>query len=273
MKRTCILATAILMAATGLAYAPTLEPEPGWATGHNMKKAIAVAKKKNRILCLVWAWHESYWRTTAKRYMRNSSLRGMVKVLVYVSNKPPKAMRKVMDQVDRPDMGTPVMYFVTPDGLAVLAFVQSDSRPAKVSRMAALAKKVFAWYKRTKKDVAKADKLVEAGKFRAAFKIYGKVMKEDLGNTVIVHKSWDAIVDPDEIEGFYFPDVPDKIDGLEAKAEERLEEAEEHFDKGEYAKARKMIEPMVRDAVDFEAVEKAVELLEKVKEKLKSTKK
>ncbi|KPJ57602.1 MAG: hypothetical protein AMS16_01270 [Planctomycetes bacterium DG_58] len=273
MKRTCILVLAILLGAAGAAYAPTLKPEPGWVTGEHTEKAVAAAKKRNRILCFLWAWHESYWRTTAKRYMRNSALGGMVKVLVYVSRKPPQAMSKVMDQVARPDIGTPIMYFATPDDLVVLAFVQSDSRPDKVSRMAGLAKKVFAWRNSTRKDVARADKLAEAGKFKAARQIYERVVKEDLGNTVIVHKTWDAVVKAEEIDGFYFPDVPDKIDALEGKAEERLEKAEEQFEKGEYAKAKEMVEPMVKDAADFEAVKKAAKLLENVEEKLKSTKK
>jgi len=90
---------------------------------------------------------------------------------------------------------------------------------------------------------------------------------------VIVHKTWDAVVKAEEIDGFYFPDVPDKIDALEGKAEERLEKAEEQFEKGEYAKAKEMVEPMVKDAADFEAVKKAAKLLENVEEKLKSTKK
>lgn len=272
MKRLWIGALAMLLAAAEPAYAPTLEPEPGWATADQMAKAVEAAKKKGRILCLLWDWHESYWRTTAKRYMRNRSLGGMVKVLVYVSQRPPRDMETVMDQVEEPDGGTPVLYFADPEDLVILAFVQSDSRNDKVSDVANLAKKVYAWRNSTRKEVAKAGKLAESGRFKAARKIYEDVVKEDVGNTVLVHKTWDAVVAADEVNGFYFPEVPAEINNLETKAEKRLHEAEECFDKGEHEKARDLIEPMVKDGADLEAVKKAAELLKKVEEKIKSGK-
>ncbi|GAF71193.1 unnamed protein product, partial [marine sediment metagenome] len=148
-----------------------------------------------------------------------------------------------------------------------------ESRPKTVGQIAGLAKKIFAWRNKTRKAVAKADKLAENGKFKAACKIYEDTVKKDKSYTVIVHRTWDAIVEKDLVDGFYFPDVPDKIDGLDGLAQERLKKAKEHYDKKEYAEAEKLLEPMVRDKFDHEAVKKAGKLLEKVKEAKESGKK
>ena len=273
MNRSWTWAVVLLFVMADFGYCGTLKPRPGWVTADHIDQAVAVAKKKNRIVCVLYAFRRGEGHETARNYMREKSLRGMVKVLLYVTARAPEPARKIMGQVRRPDAYLPVMYFATPDDLSILGFVQSGTSLANLRRVVALVKKVFAWRHKSSKEVARADKLVEGGRFKAARKIYEDVRDEDLKCAIAVTKTWNIILSKEEADGLYFPDLAGKIDELETKAEERLEQAQEHYDNGKYAKAGEMIEPMVKDAADFEAVEKAAELLEKVKEKLKSTKK
>jgi hypothetical protein len=49
-----------------------------------------------------------------------------------------------------------------------------------------------------------------------------------------------------------------------------VQEAADLFDKKEYAKAKELLDPMVKDKSDLDAMKKAVELLIKVEEALKA---
>lgn len=264
---------AVEFATAHVGYCGTLEPRPGWVTADQLNRAIAAAKKKNRIVCVLYAFRESFFHSRARNYMRHKGLNGMARVLLYVTRRPPQAASKIMDQVERPDRYLPILYFATPDDLAILGFVQSGTNMKTVTGIVALVRKVFSWRNKTKKKVAGADKLVEAGRFKAARKIYEKVVKEDQKYTAAVSRTWNVILSKDEVEARYFADVPQKINALESKARQRLEQAEGHYDKREYAEAEKLLKPMVKDNDDLEAVRRAAELLTKIKEEMKSAKK
>jgi hypothetical protein len=269
MRHGSLVLLIVWLLSMGAAYGSSLEPEPGWATGEDMDKAVEVAKQKNTPLVFLYAFRESFSHGTSRMYMKNKDLGGFIKVLVYVSAKPPSAFQKVARQVQEPDRFVPIMYFASPD-LQVLGFVQSDSRSDKVSRHATLARELFAWLTKTNSELKRAEKCAADGRFNAALKIYQKASIEDIKNTVTVSKTWEAVLTEQEAKPLYFPDLPDKINGLETMAQERLAKATEHYDKKEYDEAKKLLEPMVKDKADYEAVKRAAELLEKVKAALSS---
>jgi hypothetical protein len=246
----------------GLACASELLPDPGWFTSETMDQAIEIAKKKGMPIVILHAKREGF-HGASHSYMRSKELDGFVKVLVYESGRPPKAFGEIAGQVERPDPWLPVMYFASSD-LRILGFVQSDAQVAKVARNAGVAKQLFAWVSKTAADVKRAEKLVADGKLKAAKSIYERVVVEDIKNTVLVNKTWEAVLDEKDAKPIYFPDVPDKLKGLEDIAQQRLQEASAHFDKKEYAEAKKILEPMVRDNADLEAVKKAKDLLQQV---------
>jgi hypothetical protein len=256
---------------TGAAYGLPLEPEEGWVTGAEMDQAVKFAQDKHLPLVFVYDFREGSFHSSAHSYMRNQSLAGFVKVLVYVSAKPPSAFQKVADQIQEPDSFLPVMYFASPD-LQVLGFVQSGARSDKVSLHATLAKQLHVWLTRTSAELNKADKCAADGRFNAALGVYRKAAIEDIKNTVLVSKTWEVILTEQEAKPLYFPDLPERMKKLETLAEERLAKATEHYEKQEYAEAKKLLEPMVKDKADFEAVKKAAELLKKVIEAMQTKK-
>ena len=269
-----LLAVALLGALAASASAATIEPLAGWAKVDQLDKAIEVAKKKGLPIVFLYAFQESdcpLHNGCARSYMREKSLAGMVRVLVYCDQPAPAQVAEVLKQVTPPDNLVPRMYIADPD-LRILGFVKykagKDLKP-----IIALAKSNMKWLTKSRKSLEKANGLAEDGRYKAACKLYDNIIKNDVKRTVLVHKTWGEEADAETTSGFYFPEAKEKRDGIEKLANDRLEKARTHFLAQEYEKAKELLEPMVADGADFDAVKQAAELLKKVKEAAKKAEK
>jgi len=250
---------------TSAVSAATIEPLQGWVTVDKLDKALAYARKKNRPVVFMVAFKKStcpLHNGCARSYMREKSIAGAVKVLVYAEEPKPAEFLKVSRQVGNEGKFVPRMYVADP-GLRILGFVKykagKDLKP-----IVGLSKKIMSWQKKADKTVAGADKLAAAGKYKAASKLYEKVLAEDRKYARFVHRTWGDDVDKETVAPIYYAGLNEKLEGLPTLADARLAEAEALFEKQEYKAAEKLLSPMVADGADFEAVKKAKALLAKI---------
>lgn len=272
MIRKCILASVTLMFLAGTASALTLEPLRGWTTDMRMDKALALAKKRDCPIVMLYAPQEGGEAVSRARvFMRHPILKSMVRILVYESQKPPRAFRQVAGQVQAPGDGLPRLYITTPD-LKILGFVPGGGHKKTLVNVAKIAKKTTRWMKKSIADMKAAEKGAAAGRFGTALKTYRRIIEEDKERAIIAHRTWRIGLSKDEVDHFYFPGMDEKIEALTPMAEARLEKAGTAFENKDYKKAKIFLVPMVRDKCDLEAVKAAAELLKKVEAALKEEK-
>ena len=262
----CITLLALLTLQSVLAAA-TIDPLPGWVKADKLDKVLEYAKAKGRPIAFLHTFKTSdcpICTSDSRKYMREKSLAGTARVILYAEEPLPEAFRTVAKQVKRPDNVIPVVYIATPE-LEVIGFARSGTNTKDLKQIVALSRKIMTWRKKAAKNISKADALVEGGRFKAATTLYEKVLKLDRKYTRMVHKTWGEKLDKDAVTPKYFAKAAETLAGLEKQAETRLEKATEHFENKAYAEAEKLLTPMVSDGADFEAVRKARELLTKVK--------
>ncbi|KPL04971.1 MAG: hypothetical protein AMK75_00050 [Planctomycetes bacterium SM23_65] len=271
MKRTFASACVVLLLLASWLSAKDIEPRRGWVTGEHAEKAVAYAKKKGMPIVFLYAYSQSSCpkhNARADTYMRDRSLNGMVRVLVYCDKPRPAAFTKVVSQVGQDGVYVPRMYIADPE-LRLLGFVRNNVTGTKLARIASLGKRNMAWQGKTVKALKKAEKLAADGKFNAALEIYKLAEKEDKGYGVLIARTWDEQLSAADAEPAFFPELAQKKEELARLAQTRLDQATELYEKQNYAEAKKLLEPMVRDKANLEAVAKATELLKKVREALK----
>ena len=273
--RKSVAVLALLVIPVSVVTAGPLKPPAGWVTDQHITKAIAYAKKKNRLIAFVYSNRETMKdgarASDARAYMRHRYCKGMVGVLVYLSARPPKDFQKVASQVSEPNEFYPRMYVATPD-LRIIAFVQSGSHKKAVTKVLSYAKKAWRWVTKSKKDVEKAKKAVAKGSFGSAVKTYKRIGKEDAAMAIQAHRTWNVVVTEEEVDGFYFPEINSLIQEATAAANARYEKAESAFRDGKYKEARKLLAAMAKTRSELESEQKAVGLLKKVDEAIKKEK-
>ena len=265
--RKLILAAAALAATAGMAAAATLEPLPGWVGATHIDKAIGAAKKRQCPIVFLIGPREGRGVLSSRGYMRHPGVKGMVRVLIIRSARPPRAFMTVTSQVEEPDDDIPVLYIATPE-LRILAFVEAGSNRKAVHGLTRFAKKTMAWIRKSRGEIKSAERAAAAGRFREAVQVYSRIMKQDKQKAVLVHGTWNVAITTNEVNDFYFPGLDTKLEDLGQMSEDRLAKARTAFENKDYVEAKKLLLPMVRDKADLDAVKRAAELLEKVEEKL-----
>jgi len=264
MFRRLVLALAVLAGFSGIASAYTLDPLKGWATAIHLDKAVKAAKKKNVPIVLLYAPQEGGGAVVRARvYMRLPALRGMVRVLVYESSRPPSVFQKVADQVEGPSESLPIMYIATPE-LKILGFVQSGAHKKTANRVIGHVKRTMTWIKKSRKEIASAEKRAQAGKFGTLLTTLKRINNEDKKAGVLTTSTWNIVLSKDEVDTFYFPEVPGKIEGVPEGARAHLEKVRAAMTAKDYKEARRLVFPMAIDSGDLEALKEAKDLLKQI---------
>ncbi|HUV38260.1 MAG TPA: hypothetical protein VMY39_01540 [Planctomycetota bacterium] len=259
-----------LMVLSGPVCGLTLDPLPGWVTAGYLDKAIEFAKKKDVPVVLLYAPQEGGGEVSRARvYMRLEGLGGWARVLVYESARPPAAFQKVAGQVEAPGEGLPVMYFATPE-LRILGFVQSGAHKKTSYRVIVHVKETMTWLKKSREDIESAENGAKIGKFGTLLSTYQRINNEDKRAGVATTATWNIVIGVDEVDTFYFPELPGKMGEVEAHAESYLQKARTEFGLKNYEAARKMVYPMAKDKGEVTALKAAAELLEQIDAAMKA---
>ena len=270
MKR-ALMATWVVLLVFGSELSGVLKPKRGWVTIEHLDQAVAHARKKNTPIAFLYALSTTTCpkhNIRANSYMRDKSLGGMVKVLVYSDKPVPRLFGKVRDQIAPATRLVPRIYITDPQ-LRVIAFIKGSLSGTPLARLAAMARGNLAWQNKTASAIRKADDAVALGKFRAAMKTYKKAEKGDREQTVLIARMWDETLRPDEVELKFFSELAEKASELVRQAQARLDKATELYENEKYAEAGKLLGPMVKDKAELTVVKKATELLKKVRKALR----
>ncbi len=272
MRKLLTLVLLALLAMPAVSWAKDIKPGKGWVRAGLAGNAVAYAKKKDKAVVFLYTFKSSHDSRTMT-FMKSKKLGGMVKILVYVDGKAPEAFMTVAGGVDG-DRFVPRLYVATPD-LALLAYIKRDSPGSKLTAAVGQAKKIMKWYRTSKKSIKKADAYVEAGRYKAAKKIYNKTIKQDKRYSFAVRRTWDDETMADAITPTFFPKLDEKMLSMEGLAQKRYEAAKKHVEDKEYDEAIELLGPMVTDKADYPIISQAAELLKKAKEakKLEDAKK
>ena len=274
MMRRWILAFVVLALLAGPVCASMLVPWRGWVSGVHINKAVETAKKKNCPIVFLYSEKIARFREEERRmalaraWMRLTGVRGMPRVLVYTSVKPPAAFQQVAGQVQEPGVLTPRMYFATPE-LKILGFVLYGTNKKTANSVARHAGETMIWINKCRADIKKAKQGAKEGRFGTALKTYKRINAEDKKKAVRTHRTWHIILTTDDFDSFYVPEISERIKELNEMAEARLGKARTAYNNKDYKEARKLLVVMVKEKVGLDAVKEATELLEKVEEKLK----
>lgn len=252
-----------LLAMPAVSWAKEIKAGRGWIKPGLAGNAVAYAKKKNRPVVFLYTFKNSHdSRTTT--FMKSKRFNGMVKVLIYADKRPPEPFMTVAGGIVS-DAFVPRLYVATPD-LVLLAFIKRDTPGSKLTAAVGQAKKIMKWYKGAKKDIKKADGYVEGGKYKAAKKIYKKIIRSDKKYSFAARRTWDDETTPEAIIPTFYPFLDEKMLSMEGLAQKRYETAKKHVEDEEYDEAIELLGPMVADKADYPIISQAGELLKKAKE-------
>lgn len=271
MKRALIPMCILLLVFASGVSAKDLRLKGGWVSGEQTAAAVDQAKRVNMPIVFLYAFSKSRCpkhNSRLRLYLRDKSLRGMVKVVVWCEEPLPRPFSKVAGQVGQDHPIVPRMYVADPQ-LRILGFIRNNVTGTQLGRIASIARENVAWQARATKAFKKARKRMAAGKFRAASKIYKKAKREDKTFSVLIAQTWGERLPREQAELVFFPELKNAMEEVTRRAQARLDKATELYENRQYAEARKLLEPMVKDKADLEPVREAAELLEKVKEAMK----
>ena len=271
MKRTLASVLVVLLACASGLSAKDLRLRNGWVSGEQTDEAVNQAKRMKMPIVFLYAFNKSSCpkhRSRLRLYLRDKSLRGMARVVVWCEDPRPGPFDKVIGQVGQDGRIVPRMYIADPQ-LRILGFIRNDVTGTELGRTASLARDNVAWQASAVKAFRKSRKLMAAGKFRAAFKIYRKVEKQDKAFSVLIARTWGEHLPVEDAKLVFFPELKDAVEEVTRRAQARLDKATELYENEKYAEARKLLEPMVKDQADIAPVRAAAELLEKIKEALR----
>lgn len=261
---------AALAVLSGPVWGITLDPLKGWVTSIHLDKAIDHAKKKACPIVFLYARQEGGGDVVRARvYMRLPGLSRMVRVLVYESARPPTVFQQVADQVEKPNEDLPVMYIATPE-LKILGFVQPGAHKKTANRVITHVKTTMSWIKKSKANIASAEKGAKIGRFGTLLETCKRINAEDKQAAVRTTATWNVGLSKDEVDAFYFPELLDRIDAIEGEAEAYLAKVRAEFELKHYEKARKMVYPMAKDKGELAALTEAAALLKKIDDAMKT---
>ena len=276
--------------ALGLAFAMSLSVDAGtiehdgWLSGAEADEAIEKAIEYNVPIAVMRTYRDTdcpKCMGAARQMASSKSTKNMVRVMAYVngdsslkSAAASKLVNKAYGQTKDKSSWIPDLYFVMPDG-RVLGFVPYEDSASTESEAKAVLQ-MAAWIKGIDKEIEKADRNAEKGRFETAIKDIDKLMEQDAKINHMIRIQV-GLVDkkekmPETPVSLFFPTLKDeKVAEYKTMAMEKIAEAKKMIEKDELREAQRLLRTLSRLPEGFEAKAQAQTLMEEVVEKLKSS--
>jgi len=227
-------------------------------------------------------------------------LRSTVRVMVFAETMP-DFLQTIRGKTGDTTGFMPQLYLLDPRG-NIAGFAASGDR-ALVIKSIKVVNDLAAWMKRSDRLLDAADQSAVAGRYSAALRMLEPIEREDRKMTaavaaVVPQQASSATTQsssgtaelnpfarPGEVDdgvnpvdpqpqpksqeelppGTYYPDlIAARRAKYEALAADRVQTAQNAFDRKQLTEAKRLLSPMVQDHADFDAVQQAAELLKKV---------
>ena len=299
MRKT-ILKLAVLFAAAS-AQAGLLSDR--WATVDKWDAALAAAKKADKPIAILYGYEavSSFYHGHAMDFfMAERSLEPFVRVVNYCEDtKGP--VRNFFGLAEGTNGAVPELYLVDPKDERLIGFVdyRRSQDTAKIAKQVA---SVVKWRAGVDKDIIRADRAAEQGKYKEALRILKDVAEEDGKTSKAVETQLGVEYDParkptagaprnvgttdkdkpnppdandkaaaddkdakKEAKATFFPNLFDtKRTAYAELASKRLSAAKVELEQKAYAKARAQLQPMLTDNSDLPQIAEAKQLMETI---------
>lgn len=256
----------------------------GWLHGEAADKAIELATEKGLPVAIMYAERETSCPkclAAARKMFSAKSTGQMVRVIVYTdghekfhSAAATALLSKAHEQTKDPSGWLPDLYFVMPDGRALGFVPHEDARSAEAQ--ANKVAQIADWIKGVAKTLEKADQDVEKGRYDSAIKALDKIMEQDVKISHLIQVQLRKI-DADEempetpVAPFFAGLKEKKLVEYNARALQKLAEAEVLIDKEQLQEAQQLLRSLAGMPESFDAKAQAQQLRKQVEEKLKSS--
>jgi len=127
------------------------------------------------------------------------------------------------------------------------------------------------WIEASRKSIASAEKGAEVGKFGTLMTTLKRINDEDKKKGILTTRTWNIVLSRDEVDTFYFPEVPDKIAEVSGAAQAYLQKVRAAVAAKDYKTARRMVYPMASDKGDLPELTEAKALLKQIDATMKAT--
>ncbi len=190
------IATLALLVAAASTQAGLLSDR--WIKVDKWEDALAAAKKADRPIAILYGFEGGYsWRHghAMDYFMAERSLDSFVRVVNYCEDSKGPA-RNYFGLAEGTNGMVPELYFVDPKTERLVGFVdyRKTSDTAKIARHAAT---VIKWRAGVDKDITRADRAAEQGRFKEAFRILKDVPGQDAKTSKAVETQLGVEYDPD----------------------------------------------------------------------------
>jgi hypothetical protein len=299
MRFRCAMALCVLVATmqSGLLAAddaPAPPLPPGWMGDADYAKALASAKEKGQPLAIFFTYgSKTKYFGRGKEFgtyvLAQPGLKSMVRVIVF-AEKTPDFLQDFRGKMGDTTGFMPQLYLLDPKG-NIAGFAAKGDRALVVKAIKA-ANDLATWLKKSDRLLQAAEKSVADARYGTALSTLDQIEREDRKMTAaiaaVVPQNGSAATQPtadlsnpfarpgdDDIKkvdsqpqalppGKYYADaISAKRTEYDAAAAQRLQTAQEAFDRKQFAEAKRLLNPMVEDRANFDVLKRAADLLKK----------
>jgi len=287
LKRTNLYRVFAMLMLAGLLALPataatTIEPN-GWLYGDEAEAALEKAEKYDVPVAIMHTFRETTCPKcvgAAQVLSTPSTHKKMVRVLVYVGGdsdlNSPRAMalfKKIRGDVNRTSNYIPDLYYTTADGQALGYVDYEDAADARAESSTVL--KIAQWIDSAKKDIARADRDAERGRYTRAIDAISTIVQQEakvshLRQIQLGKVDKDAAM-PEQPVSVFFPGLLDEKRAAYLKlAKAELDKARKLVEAGELRDAQRAARTLMRGPDDFETTAQAKALYEEIIDKLRA---
>lgn len=290
LKRTTSLYAIAILALCGFFALPTsakVIEHDGWLYGEEAAKAIEKAEEYGVPIAMMHTFRDTTCPkcVNAAQVMASvSSHKKIVRVMVYFgkgsdglnASKTMDLFRKVQRQVKRKSNYIPDLYYTMADGTP-LGFVDYQEA-AKAREQGANVLKIGQWLSGANKDIEKADRDAERGRFAQALASIDKIIEQDAQVSHLVQIQLNKAKKEDKapetpVSPFFSTLRAEKFAAYQELAQKELAKAQKLVDEGELREAQRAARTLMRGPEDFATTAAAEKLHDEIVEKLRSASK
>lgn len=250
----------------------------GWLYGEDAEEALDYAIENDIPIAMMYTWSSTdcgLCMGAARTMAASRPNRQMIRIAVYHgpgsaslnTERVTQLWRQVNRQISDSSNWIPDLYYLTAEGQALgfVAYEDANQTSDKANTVLQIAE----WKDSVTGTLARADAEAERGRYTQALERVEEIVSQDAQVSHLIQVQIgqadedDAM--PDQPVSQFFPNLfQQKHDEYAALAMEKVEEARQHFEDGELARAMSLLRPMTRGPQSFEATAAAQTLLDQV---------